>query len=117
MAASLYVGHEAPSLPRPGVTVGNFKRLHRGMSREDVERVIGKPAEVHGQYFIHPTSTTPLKMVWTSDECEIVIFFRITDLPAWAMSGECTFETTCDKLELNQYEEGPWHRFLRWLFY
>jgi hypothetical protein len=54
--------------PKPGVTVENFRRLHRGMTKEEVDAILGGPGEVSG--FINNMART---RDWHGDHCTVSI--------------------------------------------
>jgi SmpA / OmlA family len=54
--------------PKPGVTLDNFRRLHRGMTKEEVDAILGGPVEVSG--FNNNKART---RYWHGDHCRVSI--------------------------------------------
>jgi hypothetical protein len=54
--------------PKPGVTLENFRRLHRGMTKEEVDVLLGGPGEVTG--FVNNMART---RYWYGDHCRVSI--------------------------------------------
>ena len=71
--------------PKPGVTMENFDRIEKGMTREQVEAILGKPPDEpsHGIRFRHAPS-------WTSDAGD-VIWIQFDDNNRVIQKGQSLF--------------------------
>jgi hypothetical protein len=83
--------------PRPGVTQENFRRVHKGMSEEEVEAILGGPGEPAG--FMMLTKSRE----WRGPDCVVSITFGLIT-GAGAIDGSLT---TDDGLTLELTDEPP----------
>lgn len=57
---------------RPGVSLSNFQRMHKGMSRQEVEAIMGRAANDG----FADTQTESSWVTWESNEAHVLIVFR-----------------------------------------
>ena len=78
--------------PESSVTLGNFRRLHLGMTEEQVEAILGegKKAEDRMHRVMH----------YVGDECEVEILFDGNS----ALTGHCIIRRRCEGMTKEQVE-------------
>jgi hypothetical protein len=82
LAAGLVVW---PAHPRPRVTAGNFRRLRLGMTRRQVERILGPP---------HRAGAVVDSLVWEGDGVRVTLDFSEPGGSGTLSMGDLTFLRT-----------------------
>ena len=96
------------SVPVPGVSVDNAYRIRPGMSREEVEAILGGPAS---QVELQDWHT--VRYIWTTHDVEVSIAFRggdhVVQYVQFRHTGEFAWTTVPPAVE------GAWAKLKRWL--
>jgi hypothetical protein len=74
--------------PSPGVTLGNFNRLHKGMTEKEVEAIMG-PGEMRG------TVSFSHFIIWSNSHSSVIISFSdisIDGINVRATKGDISIE-------------------------
>ena len=74
-----------PARPRPRVTTENFRRLRLGMSRRQVERILGPP---------HCAGAVVHSLVWEGDGVRVTLDFSESGGGGTLSMGDLTFVRT-----------------------
>jgi hypothetical protein len=94
--------------PQPGVTPENFRRLHKGMSQEEVEAILGSPGQDVGRMTLQKMKE------WQAPDCFVYIVFS----EIRGGGAEYGFVAADDRYRLELAEEPPEapfvKRFSRW---
>jgi len=96
-------------VPNPGVTVANFRRLHKGMTEKEVEAIMGGPGKFGGAVtFRHCT-------VWEELDCTVGIWFSDLSISGVEIGAEKGNMSTNDGLDLLLQDEPATVGFRNWV--